>query len=355
MAFTTTTGAGGTSLIGTSGVDTATIAGNSFPLYIGAQAANDAVVFTGSTSGVRAELGKGADNFTSQGLATSTISGNFGNDVITIAGTVTGSTALVNGNQGADNIQLGTSTITKGARILGGADNDTIDIGAGVLSEGGIINGNKGADTITSAATITNSTIFGGEGNDSMTATATAVFSGDNGDDTITGATQAGNIVGDTFFGGDGNDTINASAAVDAGVDSLSGGAGVDTFKFLGNTAATQTLSVGAAPALATVTGADIITDFSVGEDKLSIAAATAFGGANQTGLTMDGSSIYAISGTLNNSTGVFTQSSIANGGFDTLIAVSNAANAVDAASVVLTVLDNVLATSVTSASFVVG
>ena len=347
MAFTTTTGAGGTSLIGTSGVDTATVAGNSFPLYIGAQAANDVVVMTGSTASVKAELGKGADNFTAAGLATSTISGNFGNDIISISGTVTGSTALVNGNQGVDTITLTGSTITKGARVLGGADNDIIDVDDATISEGGIVNGNKGADTINfTAGAISNSTIFGGEGNDSMNATANAVvFSGDKGEDTLTGSTAA-----DKLYGGDDNDVLKAGTTqVDAAKDTLSGGSGVDTFEFVGNTTALATTTVDLAGGLA-----DIITDFTVGEDKIKLSAATAFGGANQTGTGMTAGNIYAISGSFSTA-GAFTQASIANGGFDTLIAIADGGATVDGSStVVLGVLQNVLATSVTSASFTV-
>jgi hypothetical protein len=358
LAFTTTTGAGGTSLIGTSGVDTATLAGNSFPLYIGAQASNDVIVSTANITSVRAELGKGADSFTATGVATSTVSGNFGNDLITITGTVTGSTALINGNQGADSIALTGSTITKSARVLGGADNDTIAVGTANITQGGVVNGNKGSDTITfGAGTISNSTIFGGEGNDTMSATTAAVvFSGDKGDDTITGSSAA-----DSLFGGDGNDLVSASdvttVRIDAVRDTLSGGSGVDTFKAVGNTAATATGAINAAGALA-----DIITDFSVSEDKINVGAtgtAITFGGASQDGVLATVGAIYAISGTLSSDGTSFTQQTIAAGGYDTLIAIAAAGNTVNGATTtatgVLAVLDDVLATSVTNTNFVVG
>jgi Ca2+-binding RTX toxin-like protein len=345
LAFTTTTGAGGTSLIGTSGVDTATVAGNSFPLYIGAQAANDVVVLTGSTKNLRSELGKGADNFTAAGFDTSTVSGNLGNDVITLTGTVTGSNALVNGNQGADSITLTGSTITKGARILGGADNDTITVGTATISQGGVINGNKGEDTITvgtSATAMSNSTIYGGEGNDTMSADdAAVIFSGDDGEDNITGSDKA-----DTLFGGAGNDTISGDTAIDSFIDSVIGGAGNDTFKFLGNAGATVTTVNTAGDS------ADIITDFTVGEDKINTGTAYAFGGVVTNATTnLTDEVLYAISGTLS-SAGDFTASTIAAGGFDTLIAVGAAGNLTVSATQTLVVLKNVLATSLTSASF---
>ncbi len=349
MAFTTTTGAGGTSLIGTSGVDTATVAGNSFPLYVGAQASNDVIALTGSTAQARVELGQGADSFTAAGFATSTVSGNDGNDVISFTGTITGSTALVNGNAGADSITLTGATITKGARVLGGADNDTINVDTATISSGGIINGNKGADTITvgaSATAMSSSTIFGGEGNDTLSATTVAVvFSGDAGSDTLTGSTAA-----DTLLGGEGNDTLKAgTAAVDAAKDSLGGGDGTDTFQFVGNTTSLATTTATLAGGLA-----DIITGFDVSVDKIVLSQATSFGGSNQTATNMTVGSIYAISGTLS-STGTFTQQSIAAGGFDTLIAVADGAATVDGAStVVLGVLSGVLATSVNSSIFTV-
>jgi Ca2+-binding RTX toxin-like protein len=346
LAFTTTTGAGGTSLIGTSGVDTANLSGNTFPLYIGAQAANDLITFSGAATytSVRAELGKGADSFSTVAgstLSSSTVSGNFGNDIINIGGTITGSSALVNGNQGADTIT--TAAVAKGARVLGGADNDTITI-SGAVTEAGVVNGNKGADTITYSATaaVSASTIFGGEGNDTMAATTAfaVVFSGDAGSDTITG-----NTAGDTLFGGDGNDTINASAAIDNSSDSLTGGAGQDTFAFVGNTV------VGATNNLAAAISTDVITDFTIGEDKLKYAALPTFGGAKDAVGTFAIGSTYAISGTYNTTAKTFTIGTIAAGGFDTLIATADAAGTING-TLNTVVLQGVLATSITSSSF---
>jgi len=355
LAFTTTTGAGGTSLIGTSGVDTASVAGNTFALYIGAQAANDAVSLTGTTANIRVELGKGADTFSAGALSSSTISGNYGNDVIALdAAAAIDVTALVNGNQGADTITIGATsavTLKSGAKVLGGADNDTITVTRAVLSSGSVINGNKGEDTITlgTAVTFNSATIFGGEGNDTMSSAGAiaAVFSGDDGSDTLTGSTAA-----DTLFGGEGNDLIKSGAAIDSSKDSLIGGSGVDTFEFVGNySLATTGASVSAATAAAAGGVADVITDFE-STDKIKLAAATSFGGANQTATGMTVGSIYAISGTLN-SDGTFTQASIAAGGFDTLIGVAAAATTIDVDNaVVIGVLKGVLATSITSSNF---
>jgi len=355
--------AGGTSLIGTSGVDTLSLSGNSFPLYIGAQAANDVILFNAAAtySGVSAELGKGADNFTSS-LATvssSTISGNDGNDVISL-GAISGSRALVNGNAGNDTFTVA-GALTSGARVLGGADNDTFTVSAAV-SSGSIVNGNKGNDTITVSVSTSSSTIFGGEGNDTLNAGASNIavsFSGDAGNDTITGGQAAGATAGDSLYGGSGNDTINASLTIDAASDTLTGGDGVDTFGFLGNSTAGGSSAFVAGPDItvgATFTGADVITDFTAGSGgdiiDLNGTASFTYGGAvggSTTNLT--GGSWYAFSGTW--SSGVFTVTA-AGQGTDTLIAQVAAAGAdafVVAADAV--VLRGVANTQITTANLV--
>ena len=345
MAFTTTTGAGGTSLIGTSGVDTASLTSSTFNLYIGAQAANDVISFAGSTTNARVELGKGADLLTAAGLETSTISGNFGNDTITISGTVSGSSALVNGNQGVDTFTLTGATIKSGARILGGADNDTINVDTATISTGGIINGNKGDDSITvatSATAMSASTIFGGEGNDIfMAADVAVVFSGDNGADSISGSTGA-----DTLFGGAGNDTIRGDdAGIDGNIDSLIGGDGNDIYYFLGNTGATETTVNTAGDT------ADIITDFVVSGDKINTATAYAFGGVVDSAATaLTDNVLYAVSGTLDGSD--FTAKAVSAGGFDTLIAVGKGGGVDVNNDETLVLLKGVLASTLTAGNF---
>jgi Ca2+-binding RTX toxin-like protein len=376
LAFTTTTGAGGTSLIGTSGVDTAAIDGNFGALYIGAQAANDVINFSGSTSNVRAELGKGADSFSTGSLQSSTVSGNFGNDVIAINGVLSGSGALVNGNQGQDEISV-SGSVTKGARVLGGADNDVISVG-GSISNGGIVNGNKGEDLIdlSSSASVSSATVFGGEGNDTIITAPSStdtkpedlngvILSGDTGNDNISGGSGS-----DQLFGGEGNDTIAAgfvagttenTLAIDKSQDILTGGAGLDVFTSLGNTTSADitVFNNGTPNPLAfEVLGssADVITDFNVLEDKIGISRPTAFAGTNQNAQAGD---IFAISGTY--SGGLFTPKSIAAGGFDTLIAVAgntpgtiNTSGETNNSSVVFAILEDVLANTVKNGNFTV-
>ena len=175
---------------------------------------------------------------------------------------------------------------------------------------------------------------------------------GGNGADTISGG--AGN---DSLTGGTAADTISGGAGADvldggtegAVVDTLTGGAGADTFKSLGVTGTAGTAST----ALGTV-----ITDFSVAEDKLDLDVTT-FGGALQANISSSEThgSYYAVSGTFVASTGVFTVSSIANGGFDTMIAKTHATNdifdvAADGGSQVA-ILEGVLATAITTANII--
>ena len=125
----------------------------------------------------------------------------------------------VNGNTGDDNITVGASSTSS---VYGGQGLDVISVTGN--SAAMMINGNKGRDQITlgavgAAITFTGS-VYGGNGNDTITstnvtvaaATSTGVFfSGDLGDDNITGT---GGV--DTINGGDGGH--------------LGGGAGADTF-----------------------------------------------------------------------------------------------------------------------------
>lgn len=328
MAFTTTTGAGGTSLIGTSGVDTAALGANSFPLFIGAQAANDVVSFSGNVASLTTAMGAGNDGLTfgtaaaNASVSGSTLAADNGNDTITVNGSLSGgvlqgndgndiinitgaisSSALVNGNAGNDSITSGTvasveDSIGSGVRILGGADNDTITIN-GVLSSGAIVNGNDGKDVIGVIGGFSGATVFGGKGSDSLTITSTGggILSGDIGADTVIGGDGADTLYGgdgndslnggagaDYLYGGEGDDTISANGAIgvgatpDASIDNVSGGAGTDVFANVGNSLATTTITLGEVGVLSGVltsltvggtavgsVGTDVITDFTAG------------------------------------------------------------------------------------------
>ena len=341
MAFTTTTGAGGTSLIGTSGVDTLNLGANTYPLYIGAQGADDLItVTTGAISSVDANLGAGGDLFTAtEDISGSTIRGNDGDDTINLSGALD-SSALINGNAGEDTMSVG-GAMSESARVLGGSDNYVITV-TSAMTDGAIVNGNDGKDLIEiTIGSQDGATVFGGKGSDTLDATGNlnaVILSGDIGADTVTGGAGA-----DTLFGGDGADIITANGdetsdlITDTAVDSLIGGAGADTFQAVGYNG------------LAANTG-DIISDFSVSEDRIRLNEPALFQGS-----ITDGSApltgLYAISGTFN-SVGVFTPVSVANGGFNTLIAEYFNGRLINDNT--KAILNGVLASDVTASNFLI-
>ena len=368
MAFTTTTGAGGTSLIGTSGVDVQTVAGSSFPLYLGAQGDKDVIAFTTApVASFTGKLGDGDDTVSVAAAAdfskstldadkgkdtialtgdfdSSTLRGGEGNDTLTVTEAVG---SFVNGNAGKDTITLA-GKLDK-STVLGGADADTFTVNDITVKGGSKINGNKGDDTITPSITSTamsSSTIFGGEGNDTISGIGSSValiLSGDKGADTITGGTAA-----DTLYGGEGKDTISADDAIGATVDIITTGADADTVKFLGNTGGGATVAIGVTT--------DQITDFTVAEDKVSFATAGAVSLYNKatnygTSALTDGT-IFVISGTI--SSGVFTYKAITDGGFDTAIVYGDgAANGGFEAAENSVLLKGVLANTITASNIV--
>lgn len=305
MAFTTVTGSNGvTSLVGTSGIDAATIVTLASNVFVGAQGADDVITVALGTggnvvTGYSVKGGAGSDTITfNSSVLNSTINGdggtgtagndtlNFtanvinsavsagsGNDVITNgpAGFVALSNATVNGNAGNDTIRVGVSSASF---VYGGQDTDLITTGGNASSV--LINGNKGSDTITLGAFgFATSTVYGGQGNDtisaaaitdaagaaiSATASGTTLF-GDFGNDSLTGSTGI-----DTIDGGEGGDTVVAGTGADiiaggagddsiignAGADVITGGAGSDIFNY----------AVGTDASVNGNTGFDTISDF---------------------------------------------------------------------------------------------
>ena len=175
-------------------------------------------------------------------------------------------------------------TGTAGADTLAGRDgNDVLTggLGADALSGGGghdTLVGDDGDATVSSADE-GNDLLYGGSGDD--------LLYGDGGNDALYGDDGesdplAGNDLlyggrgddllfgdggGDALYGNEGNDTLDGGA----GADTLTGGAGADTFVF------------------AAGHGADTITDFTPGEDRIDLSAFSGLGGFASLTLTADG------------------------------------------------------------------
>lgn len=195
------------------------------------------------------------------GAGGDTIYGGDGNDHLYGFG-VTGDPSTdgndyIDGGNGNDYIQGNAGDDT----LLGGNGNDRIQGGQGddsILGGNGndVINGNKGNDTIS-----------GGDGND--------IIRGGQGDDLIFG--DAGN---DVLMGDLGKDTLIGGT----GIDVLTGGEGEDLFVFNSGDAAFSTTG-----ALAYF--ADQITDFTIGEDKITLGGTIGLGTGNvlhaQAGITI--------------------------------------------------------------------
>ena len=176
-------------------------------------------------------------------------------------------------------------TGTAGADTLAGRDgNDVLTGGLGddALSGGlghDILVGDDGDATVSSADE-GNDLLYGGSGDD--------LLYGDGGNDALYGDDGASDPLAgndllyggrgdDLLFGDGGDDALYGNAGNDtldggAGTDTLTGGTGADTFVF------------------AAGHGADTITDFTPGEDRIDLSAFADLGGLASLTLTADGS-----------------------------------------------------------------
>ena len=87
-----------------SGVDRLPLAGNQFPLYVGAQAGDDVIAFTGEINSTTVQLGAGDDTFDAVDFEGGLLVGGLGDDEITI--TDNASDSSVKGGDGEDEIDL---------------------------------------------------------------------------------------------------------------------------------------------------------------------------------------------------------------------------------------------------------
>ena len=386
MAFTTTVGAGGTSLIGTSGVDTTTFAPGTLAtaVFIGAQGDNDFITLqTNQANNYTIRGGTGADVINAAGFRNSVVTGDDGDDTITITGTIQSSTVsglegvdtiavnsinggVVNGNNGNDKLSTTGGSFTNNGKLVGGQGNDTFTLAGGVTLTSGIVNGQDGDDTITitnvAPMASTGATIFGGQGSDTISAAGNVgqvVISGDLGTDNLTGSG-----FNDTIFGGDGNDRITGSF----GADSMIGGSGVDTFiqgdsfsevsssaGIIGNVITAQINNP--APIPPTPSTFDVISGFEFGlnGDIISGMGGGAVAPAIITSAdAVTAGRVYALSGSYNATTGVFTSVND-NSGQDTILVTANntgAFNTLALGATNWTVLQSVNVTTITASNF---
>ena len=174
--------------------------------------------------------------------------------------------------------------------LVGGAGNDTLRSLAGqdlVFGEGGddSLNGNQGNDTV-----------FGGIGNDTVRGGKDAdILYGNEGLDSLLGDLGDdlvyGNAGQDTLRGGDGLDTLRGGKDADylfgevgddflfgdLGADTLEGGFGNDEFAIGRRDDISPSTTTGGFGAI----DADVIQDFTVGQDKIRLLGGLAFGDAD--------------------------------------------------------------------------
>ena len=251
-------GAGADTLSGGAGNDTFYLANGDFASgeSIDGGADADAIVLTNATT----------VNFATGTISNvETLTGSSGNDTVTMSTNQWAGFSTINLGSGTNvlnvvasgdisaqptptvsNVTTGNLTGTSGNETLTGAQLDAIIIGAGTINLG------AGTDTINLTSTsadlntlgATNASIQGVEAISAATAGSGVTI-------TLSGQTE-----GFTITGSANNDTITGGR----GADTITGGAGVDRFVF---NSASSPGTVGGSGDAGTVTGYDVITDFS--------------------------------------------------------------------------------------------
>ncbi|WP_238367594.1 LamG-like jellyroll fold domain-containing protein [Mesobacterium pallidum] len=276
---------------------------------IRAQKGNDTV--EGGTGADWVDLGTGNDLFRDDAqtgdFAGDTVLGGDGAD--TILGD--GGNDRFEGGQGADEISGGVGADS----LFGNKGDDSLNAGLG----DDVVNGGNGRDSAWMGAgddvyfdnaqggSLGADLVYGGDGNDTINGGSGAdTFDGGAGSDDITGGTGfdllTGGGQGDTLSGQDGNDTVIGDDGADMALlgtgddlwqdntqrgafagDSIWAGAGDDTIRMGGG----NDLATGGSGAdrfvFGTIIDADVVTDFTKGEDALVLDDAL-WGGANLTG-----------------------------------------------------------------------
>ncbi len=234
------------------------------------------------------EGGEG-DDILGGGDGNDTLNGNLGNDLLT----GWNNDAQISGDTGNDTLQGGDGVDT----LNGGDDADTLKGGNGE----DVLNGDTGNDLIEGQAD--NDKLNGDDGNDTVAGTTSNdIIDGQTGDDLLTGwdgndiidgqggdDSLAGWNGDDTLNGGDGDDILqggNDNEILDAGSgnDPLRGGDGDDTLRngggkdiFVGGNGADE-FEIGTSTGAGAIAQADVIQDFTNGDDVIQLMDNLTFG-----------------------------------------------------------------------------
>ncbi|MFM6807547.1 MAG: beta strand repeat-containing protein, partial [Dolichospermum sp.] len=231
-------GAGTDTLIGGLGNDIYVVDSATDTITEGANAGTDTI--QSSVTYTIAALAN-VENLTLTGTAAINGTGNAGNNIIT----GNGANNILNGGAGTDTLigGLGNDTLNGGDGIdtlIGGLGNDVyvVDTTTDTITE----NANEGTDAVQSSVTF-DLTVFPNIENLTLTGTTA-----------INGTGNAGN---NTIIGNSGDNTLNGGG----GRDILTGGVGSDIFVFRFGQSS--------------VSGADRITDFAIGTDRIDLLSST--------------------------------------------------------------------------------
>lgn len=323
---------------------------DSINIYNTGTSANTAI-FGGQGAADSTDL---ADSIAFNGGGVVNIFGNAGNDTITLgnfgaAGTGLDSTAnvTVHGGIGADSIAIkvnavAATVVAYGDENLAGANADSINV-TGTNGTTVIYGGTAAADANDNNDVINYSgqgtaTIYAAAGDDSVVINTTGTFIAADGTVTANNGTAVTGVASSstTVFLGNGNDSINIlntgnGLATPTGTQTVTGGAGSDTFTIGSNTdSATPATS-----AQGSGTGITI-TDFTVGIDVLKVnnGVAAANNSAVTTSSVAAGGSlqqaldIAANNGTANAANAVAGTVSVVAYNGDTYVVVSNGTTA---------------------------
>ena len=231
------------------------------------------------------------------------------------------SKATALGGAGNDTITLGTALLTNASYIRGDAGNDSISFAGGAgftVNNGAFVAGNAGDDTLTVTAAATLVTLGGGQGADNILLQAGGTSSNARGGKGKDSLTINGAFTGSTIGGNEGFDTIRATG-ITGTTSLLGGGKGGDSIAF--GTAAVATIAGGYLND--TITGFGAFSGGIIYGDKVG----TTTGGTG-TGSEADGADLISLTaGTLAAGTSVYGA-----GGNDTI----NVANTSGSSSVVI-------------------